>query len=61
MLLALIPRFVTGKVASLATDRATLGLVLAFAAGFGQVEPLVEVLAITLVVVGMALPLRRKD
>jgi hypothetical protein len=61
MLLALIPRYVTGMVASLAADRATLGLLLAFAAGFGQVEPVVEVLAIALIVIGMALPLRRKD
>ncbi|WP_334184993.1 hypothetical protein [Novosphingobium sp.] len=61
LLLAMIPRFVTGTAASLVSDRATLGLLLAFAAGFGQIEPLVEVLAITLVVVGMLLPLRRKD
>lgn len=61
LLLAMIPRFVTGAVASLVADRATLGLALAFAAGFGQVEGLVEVLAVTLVVVGMVLPLRRKD
>ncbi|WP_454797258.1 hypothetical protein [Novosphingobium lindaniclasticum] len=61
MLLVMIPRFVSGTAASLAADRATLGLVLAFAAGFGQVEPLVEVLAIVLVVIGMVLPLRRKN
>lgn len=61
MLLAMIPRFVTGTAASLAADRATLGLLLAFAASFGQVEALVEVLAIALIVIGMSLPLRRKN
>ena len=61
MLLAMIPRVVTGTAASLAADRATLGLLLAFAASFGQVEALVEVLAIALIVIGMSLPLRRKN
>lgn len=61
LLLAMIPRFVTGTAASLVADRATLGLALAFAAGFGQIEALAEVLAVALVVIGMVLPLRRKD
>lgn len=60
MLLALVPRVVAGPATRLMGDRALLGVVLALAAGFGQVEPLVEVLAIALVVLGMALPLRRK-
>ncbi|WP_395395034.1 hypothetical protein WBP07_06700 [Novosphingobium sp. BL-8A] len=60
MLLALVPRVVAGPVTRFANDRALLCVVLALAAGFGQVEPLVEVLAVVLVVLGMALPLRRK-
>ncbi|WP_395332986.1 hypothetical protein WBP06_06470 [Novosphingobium sp. BL-8H] len=60
MLLALVPRVVAGPATRLMGDRALLGVVLALAAGFGQVEPVVEVLAIALVVLGMALPLRRK-
>ncbi|WP_243652374.1 hypothetical protein [Novosphingobium sp. PhB165] len=60
MLLALVPRVVSGPATRLAGDRALLGVVLAFAAGFGQVEPIVEVLAVALVILGMALPLRRK-
>lgn len=60
MLLALIPRIVAGPLSRIAGDRTLLGVALALAAGFGQVELLVEVLAIALVILGMALPLRRK-
>lgn len=60
LLMSFMPRLVAGGIARLAGDRALIALILAFAAGFGQVEPIVEIMAVALVIVGMVLPLRRQ-
>lgn len=60
LLMTLVPRVVAGGPVRLAGDRVLIALVLAFAAAFGQVEPVVEIMAVALVIVGMALPLRRQ-
>ncbi|WP_245892314.1 hypothetical protein [Novosphingobium guangzhouense] len=59
MLLVLLPRIAAGRFAPLFADRALLGLVLAFASGFGQVLLAVRLLSAGIVVAALVLPRRR--
>ncbi|MFS0849422.1 hypothetical protein AB3M93_08135 [Novosphingobium panipatense] len=59
MLLVLLPRVAAGRVSGLAGDRALLGLLLAFASGFGQVLLVVKGLSACLVAAALVLPRRR--
>lgn len=61
LLLALVPNLLTGGAAAWIRDRALLGALLALAAAFGQVEIMVELLAIGLVLVALIVPMRRQD
>lgn len=60
LLLALIPNLLTTPMAAWVRDRALLGVVLAAAALFGQLQIAVELLAIGLVFAGLLLPMRRQ-
>ena len=60
LLLALIPNLLTTPVAAWVRDRALLGVVLATAAVFGQLQIAVELLAIGLAFAGLLLPMRRQ-
>lgn len=59
LLLVLLPRIAAGRFAGLFADRALLGLVLAFASGFGQVLLAVRLISAGLVVAALVLPRRR--
>lgn len=59
LLLLLLPRVATGRFAGLFGDRALLGLILAFASGFGQVLVVVRLLSVALVISALVLPRRR--
>ncbi|MEE4450055.1 hypothetical protein [Novosphingobium resinovorum] len=59
LLLVLLPRVAEGRIAGLFGDRALLGLLLAFASGFGQVLPVVRLLSVGVVVAALVLPRRR--
>lgn len=59
MLLVLLPRIAAGRFAGLFADRALLGLILAFASGFGQVLLVVRLLSAGLVAAALVLPRRR--
>lgn len=61
LLLALVPSLLTATIAAWVRDRALLGVILALAALFGQVQLAVELLAVGLVLAGLILPMRRQD
>lgn len=59
MLLVLLPRIAIGRFAGFFADRALLGVVLAFASGFGQVLLVVRLLSAGLAAAALVLPRRR--
>jgi hypothetical protein len=61
MLLSLVPGLLTDLTAAWSRDRFVLGIILAVAAVFGQVQVTVEVLAVGLLLTGVLLPMRRQD
>ena len=61
LLLALAPSLLTGAAAAWIRDRALLGALLALAAALGQLETMIELLAIGLVLAALIVPMRRQD
>lgn len=61
LLLTLVPGLLAGGIAAWLRDRTVLGLALALAAVFGQVQVAVELLAVALLAAGLILPMRRQD
>lgn len=61
LLLALVPSLLAGAAAAWIRDRALLGVLLALAAALGQLEIIIELLAIGLVLVALVVPMRRQD
>ncbi|HKT86287.1 MAG TPA: hypothetical protein VJQ77_09405 [Novosphingobium sp.] len=61
MLLVLVPSLLAGTAATWIRDRALLGALLALAAALGQLEIMIELLAIGLVLAALFVPMRRQD